>query len=190
MSVTKSKRNFFLSKDNLWIVGIFMVFSAVMYFFLWASGTEEDSVTERLLIVLFFDGIIGIIVFLMLLINYTMIGKLINDKSERSIIPLFDNGYSTLHGNFRHIFKDICLKGTISGLPITVTIENIAGRQSQPAVKFTFYPLAHLFKGREIEMSVEYKMNFRKRLKGDIKPEVLKFVEDLKSKGYVADEEA
>lgn len=109
----------------------------------------------------------------------------INDVSDRSVIPLFDNGYtiSTDNEDSKLFFTTEKLKGTIEGLPVTVSFPRLT-RKAWPALTFNFYPL--LQPGNELpqQRKKSYPLGITLRLTKDIKPDVLQFVMELKEQGY------
>ncbi len=120
---------------------------------------------------------------------YRTMRRIAEDRSELSILPLFREGYAVLLHNehSRIFFTTERIKGEISGLPVTVAFSQ-GSPASWPALVFSFYPLNHATLGERTSMYLSFKLNIRNRLKRDIKPEVLRFVNDLREKGYTSAE--
>ncbi len=116
---------------------------------------------------------------------YRIIARLINDTSEKSIIPLFDDGFSIENadekGKIEYTKENF--KGTISGLPVEIRFFP-ADRATWSSLSFSFYSLSKEGFGSNVSRYISFNMNWRNRLKKDVKPEVLKFVADLKERGY------
>ena len=134
-----------------------------------------------------------------------MTERLINDSTEKSIITLFDNGFtidsfsipfSEIYGRWPFdfnffSFKAPCLKGTISGLPVVVSALP-STRIRFAYIDFSFTPL--LIHGVKTDKDEDIWFNMGKgqfgmgksRLNKDIKPNVLEFVDALKEKGYTS----
>ena len=110
------------------------------------------------------------------------------DTSEKSFIPLFDNGITLVLNNIDWIlfFTMQSLKGRISGLPVKISLF-LDGRGGAYLL-FTFYPLAKQGGGSDILIDRKFKLGLLAKLKRDIKPDVLKFVNDLKEDGYTSAE--
>ncbi len=119
------------------------------------------------------------------LIFFKTINRFKNDTTENSIIPLFDNGYTILLDDLESkiSFTKENLKGTIGGLPVEVFFRPPI-RIEYPCLIFRFYPLLQPDSGNDITKIIDFSLSFRYRLKKDIKPDVLKFVADLKARGY------
>lgn len=120
---------------------------------------------------------------------YRTMRRILQDRSTLSILPLFREGYAVLlHNEHNHIFFTTeRIKGEISGLPVTVAFSQ-GSPASWPALVFSFYPLHHATLGERTSVYLSFKLNIRNRLKKDIKPEVLRFVNDLREKGYTSAE--
>ncbi|MBX2905273.1 MAG: hypothetical protein KF744_04495 [Taibaiella sp.] len=122
---------------------------------------------------------------------YRTMRRIIEDRSSLSVLPLFREGYNVLlHNEHNRIFFTTeRIKGDISGMPVTVAFSQ-GSPASWPALVFSFYPLHHATLGTRTSMYLSFKLNLRNRLKKDIKPEVLRFVNDLREKGYSSAEYA
>lgn len=120
---------------------------------------------------------------------YRTMRRMIEDRSDLSILPLFREGYAIMLHNEdnRMFFTTERIKGEISGLPVTVSFSQ-GSLASWPTLVFSFYPLHHTTLGERTSMYLSFKLNIRNRLKKDIKPEVLLFVNDLREKGYTSAE--
>ncbi len=116
---------------------------------------------------------------------FRVMKRIMDDTSEKSIHPLFDDGYTIVLNNEANsvFFTTERLKGDIGGLPVLVAFSQ-GSRASWPSLIFSFYPLAHSSLGNRTSRYLSFKMGLRNRLKKDVKPEVLQFVADLKGKGY------
>ena len=116
---------------------------------------------------------------------FRTIKRLTEDTTEKSIMPLFDNGYSLELENLnsKFFFTTECLKGTISGLPVNVSFSQAYGYK-WPSLGFSFSSLSESGFRNNIIGYICFNLNIRNRLKRDIKPEVLKFAADLNAKGY------
>lgn len=120
---------------------------------------------------------------------YRTMRRIIEDRSELSILPLFREGYAVLLHNEQNriFFTTERIKGEISGMPVTIAFSQ-GSPASWPALVFSFYPLHHATLGERTSVYMSFKLNIRNRLKKDIKPEVLRFVNDLREKGYTSAE--
>jgi len=116
---------------------------------------------------------------------FKTIKRLLEDEGDRSILPLFDNGFEIqlVNEHSKLFFTKQEIHGSISGLPVRIAFWQ-SSRLNQAALFFSFSPLSHHLFGKKAERGISCRISLRNRLKKDIKPEILQFVEDLKSKGY------
>jgi len=153
-------------------------------------GVREHLALSR---IIFFSMLLsgGITAFFVLrgVSFYRTMRRILADQSALSILPLFREGYAVLlHNEHNSIFFTTeRIKGEISGLPVTVAFSQ-GSPASWPALVFSFYPLNHATLGERTSMYLSFKLNIRNRPKKDIKPEVLRFVNDLREKGYTSAE--
>ena len=132
-----------------------------------------------------FFGLSWLLFFVLIGLGDSIVIRLQEDSSENSIIPLFDNGYTMQLLNEKS-WLSICSEyfaGTIKGLPVEVRYKS-GGKNTVPRLSFTFRRLCRPGYKPGIEKTVDFQIFIGKTLKTDIKPDVLKFVDDLISKGY------
>ena len=125
-------------------------------------------------------------------IYFSVIDKIKIDTSQKSITPLFDNGFVLELDDQRKLLlitKQL-LHGTISGYPVKVSFR-LGNKYNWPIIKFTFTVSSINIKETSTEESIwfkmpcfPYRMVLLPQLRKDIKPEVLDFIEGLKEKGY------
>lgn len=117
--------------------------------------------------------------------TFRVIRRLINDDSDLSILPLFDDGYRVemKYKNSRLWFSVPQLIGVISGLPVIVHFDP-PSRSSYAYIVFRAIPLEKQNSKRVYSEELRYRVRFSFRLKKDVKPEVLAFIESLKNKGF------
>lgn len=120
---------------------------------------------------------------------YRTMRRVIEDRSALSILPLFRDGYSVMLHNehSRLFFTTERIRGDIHGFPVTVSFAQ-GSPASRPTLVFSFYPLHHTVLGTRTSTYLIFRLNLRNRLKKDIKPEVLQFINDLREKGYTSAE--
>jgi len=153
-------------------------------------GVREHFSLSRIVLfsMLLSGGVTGFFV-LRGLSFYRTMRRILQDKSALSILPMFREEYAVLlHNEHNHIFFTTeRIRGEISGMPVTVAFSQ-GSPASWPALVFSFYPLHHATLGERTSVYLSFKLNIRNRLKKDIKPEVLRFVNDLREKGYTSAE--
>jgi hypothetical protein len=108
--------------------------------------------------------------------------RIAEDKSERAIFPLFDNGYSSELVDEKSLFSDTreIIKGNIMGVPVELSLNSPYRYGGGPELKLCFIAADESFGKPAVVFSLDMALHLKK----DIKPEVLQFVSDLKAKGY------
>ena len=115
---------------------------------------------------------------------FTIIKNLSSNTSKVSILPLFDNGYTIELTNKKKwlLFSNPCIHATISGLPVVINFTQ--GTQYNPSkINFQFEPLISEGSHAVSNTCISFKMRWLNELKNDIKPQVMQFVQDAKTKG-------
>ncbi len=117
--------------------------------------------------------------------HFRTMRRITTDTSDRSILSLFDDGYSVVlnNENSRLFYTTERLKGEISGFPVIVSFEQ-GSRASWPTLVFSFFPLNHPTLGNRTSAYYGVKLSLRNRLRKDVKPDVLRFAKDLRDKRY------
>jgi len=166
-----------LNKKKVFLIWT-LFFIASFSFLFFVTKKIEPSIIYSLILSIFFTcmDVLGGLIF------FGAIGSIIKNESEISIVPLFDNGYIIeLQNEGKRIkYTTEFLKGTISDIPAIVTFYH------DPRSPFStlFFTFSLSQNGKNIEQSISFDMGFNRRLKKDIKPEVLKFISDIKEKEY------
>lgn len=118
------------------------------------------------------------------IIAFRVIARLLDETEPFSIVSLFENHSVVLkneHSPF--FFTKPIIEAKIDGIPVVISyIPNTGSGYSE--ISFLATPLAKENSKRIYSDSLSFKMYVRKRLRRDIKPEVLDFINKLKSKGY------
>lgn len=146
---------------------------------------KENIITPSLAI----SGCLSLVSLLYAMSSYSAIEKLLKDTSERSLMPLFDEGYTLVPEDKKNplMLTTENLKAKIAGIPLTVSF--IAGGDEgryPPSIKFVFYPLYHPKYSYEQEKTLSFDLDSSSNLTRDIKPDIQRFVEELKASGYTA----
>jgi hypothetical protein len=121
------------------------------------------------------------------LVFFWTVNKFLLDESEWSIIPLFDEGYSIYleNADSKLFFTTEKLKGNIGGLPVVVSFPQLT-RARWPTLVFNFYPLSQYDAEHKLYRKIDFKLDITRKLKQNIKPTVLSFVDELKLNGYTS----
>jgi|GEM_PF-2703463 len=168
----------------LFLLLLFPLGAVYMYW----DDNGNRTVGEAVLIFVVVAGFPVIIALLIFMGHYTVIRKLIRDRSDTSVLPLFDEGSITYPTSILASMKSACIDGIIAGLPVVVEPVDISSDDEPPKVRFTFRPLYRHDRNGSFDEYIEFEINrITSRLRHDVKPEVLQFVEDLKEKGYYYD---
>jgi len=132
-----------------------------------------------------------LIVFLLFVIpavnSYTVVRRLTEDTGPFSILPLFDEGFTIKMRNINTwlMFTTPTITGSIAGFPVTIYYTT-SSRSSWSKVDFKFSPLSKEGSRRIYGAGVSFTLYFKKRLKKDVKPEVLQCIDDAKKNGLVS----
>ena len=172
------------NKRKIWLIGL--ISFGIPFLILLTFGRALDNLSWSLILAPLIQSTLMMMAFSVKGYSYfTTTNKIIAEDSNKSIIPLFDDGYTIDLINIEStlFFTTERLKGRISDFPVAVSYTPRSSRGPAELV-FAFYPLSH--SGTEIKSSrsISFTLNFLKELSTDIKPEVLEFVEQLKSEGY------
>ncbi len=121
------------------------------------------------------------------LFYFKSIDRLIEEDSERSLLSLFDNGYTVdlVNESSWFWFTSERVKGTFSGFPVTVAF-SYESRTKRPNLVISFYPIMSPGLKTQTIRSISFYTGVRGKLLKDIKPEIIAFIEGLKSEGYTA----
>jgi hypothetical protein len=111
------------------------------------------------------------------LIFFRAVKRIVEDTSETSIVPLFDNGYDVELQNETKLIRYTTprLKVSISGIPTTITFWQDA-RSTFSNLTFDFY-VSKNNSGVDTKAKV-FPMGYKRRIQKDIKPDILKFISD------------
>ncbi len=168
----------------LFLLLLFPLGAVYMYWYDNGNRTVGEAVLI-FVVVAGFPVIIGLLIFMG---GYTAVRKLIRDRSDTSVLPLFDEGSVTYPTSILAYMKSPCIDGTIAGLPAVVEPVNISGNNEPPKLRFTFRPLYRHDRNGSFDEYIEFEIGkLSSRLRHDVKPEVLQFVAELKEKGYYYD---
>ncbi len=119
--------------------------------------------------------------------SFAVVDRLIKDKSKYSILSLFDAGYSVELDYKGHwlFFTRPFISATISGLPVKVYYTP-GGKTTSPRIHFTFTPLMKAGSKRIYSTGTSFKVRLYSLLTKDVKPDILKCVEEAKAKNYTS----
>jgi hypothetical protein len=165
---------------------VLLAISIVLSYFLFIRKAMENIHFEVSLIFSFVPLVMVTLVFIGPAINcFKVIRRLITDTSECSILPFFDSEYSIKLEDEKSLifFATPYIDTTISGLPVKIRF-NTSSKNSWSYLSIEFRPLGKEGSNDLFSKTIEFKMYLRKRLLTDVKPEILKFISDLKSAGY------
>jgi len=118
------------------------------------------------------------------IIAFRVITRLLDGTEPFSVVSLFENQRVILKNKQSQVFfAKPTIEANIDGIPVVISyIPNTGSGYSE--ISFLAKPLAKENSKRIYSESLSFKMYIRKRLRRDIKPEVLDFVNGLKAKGY------
>ncbi|OJW98206.1 MAG: hypothetical protein BGO70_12140 [Bacteroidetes bacterium 43-93] len=119
--------------------------------------------------------------------TFLVIQRLTNDTSDYSVMPLFDSGYTIELENEKSwpFFTRPFISATISGLPVKVYYTP-GGKTTSPRIHITFTPLMKAGSKRIYSTGTSFKVRLYTLLTKDVKPDILKCVEEAKAKGYTS----
>jgi len=172
------KRFWELNKVKVFLVGsLYLIVYTFCYYFFHLKELEVALIYGIAFIVMFFWTLICGINF------FRAIERFRQDNSEKSFLPLFDNGFTIELNNVESkiYFTKESFVGFISGFPVVVSFQQ-KSRYSKAALKFSIGTMCPGL-GYKSEW-ISFDLNLRNCVKEDPKPDVLKFLADLKEKGY------
>jgi hypothetical protein len=119
--------------------------------------------------------------------SFIVIKRLINDHSDRTILPLFDSGYviGTRNKTSWLNYTTPVIKATISGLPACIYFCR-SSSYNWSTVTFQFSPLTQNGSKRIFADRISFTMYLVKRLGKDVKPVILEKVEEIKKRGLTS----
>lgn len=116
---------------------------------------------------------------------FKLAAQLLDETNEFSVLQLFEDGFIvTLENEYSWLsYTKPIIKGNINGLPTEVSYMAVH-RSVWSDIVFSVKPLAKDGSKRIYSERITFSFFIRKRLRRDIKPEVLDFINKLKAKGY------
>ncbi len=104
----------------------------------------------------------------------------IEDNSEKSLLSLFDNGYTAELNNIIFDFTTERLNGTISGIPVVVSFTQRGRFIGKTYISFNFSILPKNDFEQKQDHSISFDMNELNESEKDIKSEVINYVTRIK----------
>ncbi|MBS1687845.1 MAG: hypothetical protein JSS96_03915 [Bacteroidetes bacterium] len=144
-----------------------------------------DSIQNIYGIIILFLGLTCFIIIFPTIICFKVMKNMISDTSEYSLLPLFDSGYTIgiQNENTWLIFATPCINATINGLPVEIYYTP-ADKGNWAHLSCDFTPLIKENNKRIFVRHISFRMFLKRKLTKDVKPEILKFVSDIKAEGY------
>ena len=183
-----------LNKRKLILLFVLMYVAGVVFFWLSLHAQMLDKGHE---VVFFIPFIFSLVLSVVFAINgfvyFNVVEKIKNDTSQKSIMPLFDSGFTVELYDQRKLFAITkqSLRGTIFGYPVKVLFR-LGNKYYWPILKFNFTVSSINVNETTFEESIwskmpcfPYRMVLLPQLRNDVKPDVIEFLEGLKDKGYV-----
>ena len=176
-----------LNKKRILAISILQI--AACYFIIYYSFSTNEDVHTFLWatgFAIFCFFILYLLFFYPAMNSFKVIQRLTDETEKHSIVPLFDPGYTIGLQDEKSwiLFTTPCINATISGLPVLISYFSAFRDWSQ--ITFKFFPLMREGSKRICVEYISFNLYFVKRLKKDIKPDVLKFVADAKAKGLTS----
>lgn len=118
------------------------------------------------------------------IIAFKVVARLLDETEPFSIVSLFENHRVVFKNEQSRIFfTKPTIEADIDGIPVVISYRPNTG-SGWSELSFLATPLAKENSKRIYSESLSFKMYIRKRLRRDIKPEVLDFINKLKANGY------
>lgn len=157
---------------------------AVLVAYIAAPESAPDLLLPAVFFAIFLFGYFFLVYVVSEIIAFKVVARLLDETEPFSVVSLFENHRVVLKNEQSKIFfTKPTIEADIDGLPVVVSYTPNTG-SGYSEISFLATPLAKEGSKRIYSESLSFKMCMRKRLRRDIKPEVLDFINMLKAKGY------